>query len=545
MGIFIHLSISKSVTQEQWEKVYNETLRFLDIFPFAEGQIAPIKGIDVYCLVRTQERQTPGSWFDPKPRIGWKTCGDYQNMAMAEDFYLPRNLVGEDMFMPEADDPLPFACLGVFGDYMHSPLSDRAYHLWGDKTQGEPYHLLVLAIGCLIQARLGDRAVIYGDITAGQCRRAVEMINEHLDTPIEVPDRCDMERLFCRVTRLDESDQIRLAAFVDLYLGEKSAAFGEYLRTVFTKDTCEAYWRERFKENTIGTGGFSQCMKEYLLWGFDLETLCRVVNFTDRNGIEQYEMFVKAVLDTEIYVSDKDCSDVLEIDPQREQPYGVATLFARFFFAGARNKKVDAYIPLEIVHRDLCHGLEGKCDAAAIIHKYFQDMQERQEELKKKGQDGSETEAMDDPQSLNQLINKEMEQYERDHEKYDIADRHAFMNYSHGNTILPSLKEYMGKSYNFCKSLLEEDQFKELMAESPHSRCEWLAKTNRSIFLRDKDWEKIFSDIESNESAFSRYYPAMRINITADVQMNLLKAMLLNDDFYACCQELGNSMATE
>ena len=36
MGIFIHLSVSKSVTEDEWASVYRETLRLVEAFPFAE-----------------------------------------------------------------------------------------------------------------------------------------------------------------------------------------------------------------------------------------------------------------------------------------------------------------------------------------------------------------------------------------------------------------------------------------------------------------------------------------------------------------------------
>lgn len=37
MGIFINMEISKSVTKEEWEKVYNETHILVDKLPFAEA----------------------------------------------------------------------------------------------------------------------------------------------------------------------------------------------------------------------------------------------------------------------------------------------------------------------------------------------------------------------------------------------------------------------------------------------------------------------------------------------------------------------------
>ena len=51
MGISIHLSISKSVTQEEWEQVYKETLCLVEKFSLAEKRKVPIHGIDTFCMV--------------------------------------------------------------------------------------------------------------------------------------------------------------------------------------------------------------------------------------------------------------------------------------------------------------------------------------------------------------------------------------------------------------------------------------------------------------------------------------------------------------
>ena len=53
MGVFIKLSISKSVTKEEWSKVYEETLQLIKYFPLAECEIVKIHGVDTMCLVKT------------------------------------------------------------------------------------------------------------------------------------------------------------------------------------------------------------------------------------------------------------------------------------------------------------------------------------------------------------------------------------------------------------------------------------------------------------------------------------------------------------
>ena len=68
MGIFIHLAISHSVTKDEWQKVYEETLKLVEAFPLAEKEKVNIEGIDTICLVPTKERTTSYGWNDEKIR---------------------------------------------------------------------------------------------------------------------------------------------------------------------------------------------------------------------------------------------------------------------------------------------------------------------------------------------------------------------------------------------------------------------------------------------------------------------------------------------
>ena len=54
------------------------------------------------------------------------------------------------------------------------------------------------------------------------------------------------------------------------------------------------------------------------------------------------------------------------------------------------------------------------------------------------------------------------------------------------------------------------------MTETPEARCEWLVFQNRSVLLRDKDWDKIFEDIMDNPGSYARYYPMVRVKIMED-----------------------------
>ena len=76
-----------------------------------------------------------------------------------------------------------------------------------------------------------------------------------------------------------------------------------------------------------------------------------------------------------------------------------------------------------------------------------------------------------------------------------------------------------------------------MIEESALKRCEWLIEQNRMLLIKDKDWDKIFKDIEENEDSYARYYPMVRVRLTSDNMDYLIKAFVLNDDLYEFCKE--------
>lgn len=60
------------------------------------------------------------------------------------------------------------------------------------------------------------------------------------------------------------------------------------------------------------------------------------------------------------------------------------------------------------------------------------------------------------------------------------------------------------KSFAFYSRLTEEECYRELLKQPAKQRCKWLADHNEFILIRDKDWNKIFTDIEEHDDAFAR-----------------------------------------
>lgn len=369
MGIFIYEEISGSVTKEEWANVYQETLTLIKAFPLAERRSIPYAGRTLICAVPTEERNI--SSVRGKQKIGWKTSLDYDTLNGAEVYVLPKDLIGDNEVDPDAGD----AIMGTLSTCLNYDWSDEkvshTYSLWDAKTQGEPYHMYLLAIACLIEDRLGEKAFVYGDITLGQCRKAVKMANQYLNKPIELPARCDPERFYARVQKLPLKETEKITLFEHFYLGIQDEHFGNFERTHFSTEALLEHWKARFSGSTIGTRGFYKYIKTYLASGFGLEELCRIVCLNDKEGNPQPEQFLKAIMDSKLHLKEKNTEDCLDIAPDSEQPYSIYTLMADFVFGLAHNPKADRYIPIEELRTALRNGLGAEYDVDKYIDEYL------------------------------------------------------------------------------------------------------------------------------------------------------------------------------
>ena len=365
MGTYLYLAISKSVTKEEWEKVYPETLHLMKKFHLAEQREVKIHGIDVTCLVPSEEHVFTYGWCGEKKKVGWMTGGDYKTLGYAEDFFIPRDLTEGTEWEPDAGDAMMGALAGYLNNNWDDPRFNHAYHLWGYKTQGEPYHRLLLAIACLIATRLGDKVFVYGDISNYLCKEAVKLANQYAEHPVEMPSQCHRERFMQRVQELPIPDE------------DKSRIFKAF------------------------------------------------------------------------YLEEKDC-------------------------------------------------------AGLFVHSF-------------------------DGEPINHEINwPSMLKY-----------------YEKGDKVDPHMAQALGKSRQFLDTTLKEEEFSTLMKADAQYRCEWLIKHNHYMMLRDKDWEKIFTDIEQHPESFGRYYPVCRVRMESMSLVEMGMALLINDALYEYSGELAAKESEE
>lgn len=519
MGIFIHLVISENIKKDEWLRVYEESLKLVKAFPFYEMAARNYYGEKLYCAVPTEERE----WLD---RMGWHTIGDYQTLRSAEDYFLPRDL-GRDDYDGELTDALMGLAPAYCGFDWEDERCNQFYNLWGNKTQGEPYHMYLLAIACMLESRLGEKAAVYGDITMGQCLKAVELANQYLEEPIDIPVRCDAQRFYKRVRRLPLKTDEVLSFFISCFLGVVDASLGKFIRDHFTDEEIDSYWIDDFENINFGTIGFERYVHKYLTLGFSLTDLCRYIQYAGHKGEDDYEYFVRLIMKTSMHIKEKNCEDCLEIDPESEQPYSIYTLMAQFAFSGVRNQKVDRYMPLDEICQTLQACIGQLCDVDAIIQQYC-------EEQRKAAEENGD---IDDSEIFNEIIKVQTERMQQAEETYDIASYDTLPYYEAGDSIQPNVKEGLIKSYQFYSGIIKEDKFITLMEASPQDRCQFLIQQNQSVCLREEDWRHIFSEIEKEKDAFERYYPMVRVKITSENVLNIVRAFVLNDALYKYCEE--------
>ena len=616
MGLGIYLAISKAVTREEWEKVYEETLQLVKAFPLADRREVECRGIPTICLTHSEEREFPSRWNETK--IGWCTEGDLETLRRAEDYFLPRDLIGNREVYEDAGDAL----LGILPDYIDmkhyadESWRDGIYYLWGNKTQGEPYHLCLLAIACLIETRLGEKAIVYGDINRKQCVKALGLMDSYLEEPlkepVEIATCCDMEKLWERVYNLYCDPVTKIQIFEHLYIGEKKAPFGEFLRRKCSKEAIETYWKDRFRNFCTSEWEQERSIREYLLRGFSLEKLCRLVDYS-KYGEQPYEKFIRFIMDTKMYMTEAEYAESMEDYQEELTPF--FSMLSRITFDSGRKRRIERYIPMEEIREALNQGLKEKCDVDSIMYKYLKEeagiavdcfeneddfyeikdfnwrnigtsileSETKEDNQKNMGTIGLESETKEDEPKNAGIIGlesetkedepknagtksldfekkenqekfkriwgmdaekmftsereKNLKKQEQPKEKYDIEDYRELLFYEKGESIHPGMKENLQELEKFYRELLQEEEYDELLEKSRKERCEWLQENNRSIVIRDTDWEKIYTEIEESKEAFARYYPVMRVQMNSDAVIRMSRAYMINDDLYELCKE--------
>lgn len=505
----LHIVVSKAVTKEEWEKVYDETAEIVQRLSMAEVRNVQVRGVSVECLVPVKERY---SMEKGKTEKKWRTSGDYKELYTGEDFSLSESMMDESTECDVSD--------ALYGMIKERQVCRNQYVsiLWGKKIYEESYFIKLLALACLIQTSLKEKVFIFGDMTIGQCRQAVRLINAYSDKPVEIPDIFEQQRLMSRIQNEPFQEVEKMRIFARMYQGEKGDEFGTYLRESFSGQVCREFWKREFAGETAGTYTFDIALYNYLSWGFDLNSLYDVIDQECNHERTAFETLIRSILETEIYKKEKKVMNTLEFDEDMQRIHSLEIQRIRFVIDSFQRNKVDRYIPLDEIRESLKNGLGRKwqIDTDSIIDQYLK------EEKRKKN------------------AHEEWEGKRGKEESYDISLYHQLLNYKCGNSIKPVIRQSLRNFFRFYRERLQEKEFADLIGQPPEEKCKWMVENNKGVLLRDQDWGKIFADIEYEKCSFARYYPLMRVKLDHPCILDMARGIVLNDELYRYCMDMAD-----
>lgn len=505
MGIFINMRLSSSLTQEEWEPVYKTSLEMAEKMQLYYTGTETIRNNKVKCIIPVRET-TRKNMFRGEEK-GWFVSGGMPEFRFAETQFTPKIICSENQAESVYSD-----ILETFIELKNG--KEKPYtRIWGNKTQGEPYHMGLLAIGCMIEDALGEKAFIEGDITFGQCVNAAEIAEEVLGRKIHLPVTCSAEALFYRISKIEYIDELqKLNLFMEKYIGNKDSKLGEFIKSHFRINTISDYWKEKITIFKPGTRGFRLWMKDYFKMGFDLDDFCRLsdVNYSDTSECEK---FIQIIIDSKMHIKEKDCEDVLDYT-QRSDTYTIYSLMASFVFGGLANRAIDRYIPLDEIKSVLAKHCTAVKDVNAFADSYILEEENQKDSI-----------------DINSTINDRCDQLNQQYEQYNICRYDDLLCYKSGNSIEPKFEECLNENFITYISAASEEPFEELIRKSPDELFSFIAQHDKHTILTPEEWEKIYNNICEDKSSFKRYYPLTQVNSDEDTD-TYLRTLVTNDDFW-------------
>ena len=194
-----YVSISRTITQEEWEKVYEETLSLACDLDLCSVEDIDFHGFTAKCFARPKEIKE--NYFGPVQY--WNADGLYSERVGVAPVKFFRKLNDDECGQPKGSAFLGYA-------YDDESLS---FSILGQQLEVPHYISSILALAFLIEARLPDKAFVYGDFDYPLAVEAVEKINKHLKDKIGLPIICRPEALMALIKETDCSEKEKLELF--------------------------------------------------------------------------------------------------------------------------------------------------------------------------------------------------------------------------------------------------------------------------------------------------------------------------------------------
>ena len=523
MGIMIFLDIMPHHIQEaEWEKVYEETLELINAFPFLD---TVFDDVSYDCSWKYTERTRERKIRFANDQIGWHTFGDEESMKTAESFFLVRDLnyYRKKYSLNGNCDDILFAKIYNYPG-INEHFNVNKVSLFDSKTQGEPFHIPILAIACLIESRFPKYAIVSGDISIGQMKHAINWANSILKHPISLTERADNEKLLERVKAEVKDDAAALEAFMSLLMQDHSFELGTLIRREFRPETIQAYYISHFRGYKVGTLGFSTQLSNYISLGFHLADACKICVLIPNGCNYDAEQFAKDVLSLGWEINSKNTNDQLSSrinSPSSSQPETVYSLFGKMMLQMAGiQEPVKSNLSYEEVAAILREHLGELCDIDSLLDKKT-----------------NKKEIDTDSNALFEKLYKELEDEREAHqvemEQYTITDIDELIGWKMGHTIHPALESSLTKVKEFVEQMVKNDKesFAEFQEKSAEDKMRTIIQYNKYFYIHKKVWDDLSDNI--HDPLFTnKMIGLMRIDASGLNVNKLCKALTNNRDLF-------------
>lgn len=529
MGIFLNFTLAPTrISPSEWEQTYEDALKIADKCDLLDKIIAERNGVRYAFSRKTTERIV----YDKG--LGFAAYGTLTSGYNMEDFALFRSL---DFYQNELNKPEdPDNGVDILLENWYSddvgdfkiPRPNHAENIWGGKTQGDPAHMVLLAIACLFADRFPKAVTVSGDITAGQCNAAVRLVRECLGIDIQPPVRCRPDALSQRIRSAGIPEQHQLDAFFSLYLGSLTGEVGEILSEAFGEEMLYQHFRNKMAKNHEKGYRIDSEIKDYLLLHLDFANLLRMM-VSDEEGCQMtLDAALTMLFSYNIHVprDKKECDTPLPSISENGDSEAVGSVYGllgRAFFSmiAGRNKNLPVYVPLSNI-RAACRPLDKDSDALIDRLLQGQEPDERQEQVYGNGEDSI----------MNQMRNRIAGDIEREEEnsKYDISRLSDCLSFQPGMTIEPS---YERNLVGCLRQVREFDAngegFGRFCGMDREEREKWFMRQNCYALLRETVWNHIFEHIMEN-GYIHRYFLIFLIDCSYQRSGEVFQALMCNPE---------------
>ncbi|MCC6553471.1 MAG: hypothetical protein IT372_10695 [Polyangiaceae bacterium] len=267
MGITLHLDVNRrAIDPAAWAHVYDDTAGLLRAHPSGllalERRVLFGRKIPVYTA--HIERLSRG-------RLAWTVAGDRRSLRAAEPFRLPRQLPVPPPWCEGEHD-----CDDIL---FRDPVGHLGYPVFAARTDGEPYHVPLLAAAMVIETRFPGAALVWGDMDEEDVLEAKLWAERVLGREIALPVLLDAPALLRRLSARWDGEEL-LDAFVRRYHGRPAHGLALAFHEIGDA-RAEAWLRAGLRRPALtdpwwpGPAAFVQA---WLMSGRGLQRLCQVAS---------------------------------------------------------------------------------------------------------------------------------------------------------------------------------------------------------------------------------------------------------------------------